>query len=487
MSIVHLFDNSIHIPIEAKFPCRTLEGINKNNIVDFRYLSSLTIGEIMEDNENGLLVWPNSFQECNDELKDQYIFRLLEKEKNTVDILSTGNIVGFIGYKGTDIRIHSRFSSTIWKKNEGRDYFLYYMLSKVLSINFFNLYTSSAQDEAVFDYLWFFFPKFLKEALSQGMFKKYVYNEYNDANIRGVIDVNRHIRLNIPANGKIAYRTREFSYDNCVTQLVRHTIEFIHRKPFGTAILHNDPETESCVQQVIQATPTFQLQQRQAVINDNLRPIVHPYYTKYAALQKLCLRILRHEKMSYDSKTNDNKIHGILIDAAWLWEEYVACVLAERGHSLKHYTRKSNYHLFRKANGQPFQQIIPDYYDGDKVVADAKYIPLHRYDHLDADRASAVYYKTIMYMYRFNTQKGFLFHPCSKQDAENEREKDLINYDELNGIVTCNYQIEDRTDCNLYKVGIVINDATNYSDFKQLMGKTEEAFVDIISKKTKYE
>ena len=492
MSTIHLWDNSWHVPSLdinmrdsiGRPACDLVIGNKKEDCEVLKSLSSDTIGELMKLEDNAVLVWPNSFQDGNDELKVQYVFRISEKDGKTIDSVTTSNVVGFIGKGKTDIRIHSRFSSGIGKGTQ--DFFLYHMLGKVMAINMFDLPTSSG-DISVFDFLLFFFPKLLKEAMSQGMYKKYVYHEYNDANVRGVIDINRHIRHNIPANGRIAYRTREFSYDNPMTQLIRHTIEFIRRKPFGKAILHNDSETESCVQQVILATPTFQLQQRQTVINDNLRPIVHPYYTKYAALQKLCLRILHHEKMNYDSKTNDNKIHGILIDAAWLWEEYVACVLAERGHSLKHYTRNSNYHLFRKANGQPFQQIIPDYYDGDKIVADAKYIPLHRYDHLDADRASAVYYKTIMYMYRFNTQKGFLFHPCSKQDAENERVKDLINYDETNGIVTCNYLIEDRTDCSLYKVGMVINNATDYSVFKQLIGKTEEAFVDVITKKMKYE
>ena len=59
------------------------------------------------------------------------------------------------------------------------------------------------------------------------MYKQYITRKNNDANVRGVIDVNRHIRYNKPFNGKIAYSTREYSYDNDVTQLIRHTIEFI--------------------------------------------------------------------------------------------------------------------------------------------------------------------------------------------------------------------------------------------------------------------
>lgn len=463
---------------------RVLNIKPKDDTLVLRSLSSFTIGELMKSEENAVLVWPNSFQDGNDELRDRYIFRISEKNGIKIDSVTTGNVVGFIGKGNTDIRIHSRFSSGKGEKTQ--DYFLYHMLGKVLAINMFDLPTSSSADMA-FDFLLFFFPKLLKEAMSQGMYKKYVYHEYNDANVRGVIDINRHIRRNIPANGRVAYRTREFSYDNPMTQLIRHTIEFIRRKPFGKAVLHNDSDTEAYVQQIIQATPTFMARQQQVVINDNLRPMVHPYYTKYAALQKLCLRILRHEKLCYDSKTNDNKIHGLLIDAAWLWEEYVAKVFAENKSGLKHYTRSSRYHLFKTVTGKTFQQIIPDYYDGDKIVADAKYIPLHRYDHLDAERASAVYYKTIMYMYRFNTQIGFLFHPCSQEDKDKiSSETNLSHLLVEDNTVSCDYQIEDRSDCHLHEVGMVIPkiDTTEkkdeYSLFKEQIAISEKMFVEKI-------
>ena len=472
MSIVHLWDNSSHVqnldekqPYSSGFKLPKLWGDTSN----LRILSSSTIGEMMADEECEVMIWPNSFYEGNEELKEQYIFRISEKEGNT------------------DIRIHSRFSSK--KAEKINDYFLYYMLEKVMSINLFSKTSSSNNSkDQVFDFLLFFFPKLLKEALSQGVYKKYVYHEYNDANVRGVIDINRHIRRNIPANGKIVYRTREFSYDNPMTQLVRHTIEFIRRKPFGKAILHNDPDTEGCMQQIIQATPTFQPQQRQAVINENLRPVVHPYFTKYAALQTLCLRILRHEKLSYGA-ANDNKIHGLLIDAAWLWEEYIGRVLAEKGTGLAHYTRSSRFHLLETSTGKHFQQVIPDYYDEErKLVADAKYIPLHRYDHLDAERAAAVYYKTIMYMYRFNTNVGYLFHPCSQEDATI-----VITNDRLSPInvghntSTTSYRIEDREDCWLHEVGMVIpqieNDK-NFSNFKKAMSEVEKSFVAIVEGNT---
>lgn len=457
LTILHLKDNH---PNDRS----QVEKITDKDRVALRYLSSHSLSEMRNDKGCDVLVFPHSFKETKDEIGDSYVLDFAEDKDGNPESITTGNLVGFIGYKGTEICIHSRFSSS-----NNDDFFLYYMLEKTMSINQFNLDTSSSKNSnaQVFDFLLFFFPRLLKEAMSQGMYKKYVYHEYNDANIRGVVDVNCHIRLNIPANGKIAYRTREFSYDNPVTQLIRHTIEFIRRKPFGKAVLHNDPDTEGYVQQIIQATPSFQPRQMQSVINENLRPVAHPYYTKYAALQKLCLRILRHEKLSYGE--NGDKIHGILIDAAWLWEEYVAKVLSENGSGLLHFTnRKRDFYLFeREENGKKhrFQQIIPDYLDKEnRIVADAKYIPLHFSHHLDDDRASAVYYKTIMYMYRFEAEKGFLIHPVQQDEANSQQ-----------GYIEDEYKIID-TKGVLKKIGMVVPEGKDYFDFKQNIQKLENKF-----------
>lgn len=474
MAEIHLWDNSWHTQ-EQNGSLRDRYG-RKPRLVKYKgatdilhHLSSFTISEIMNSDEVNVIFWPQSFIEGFEAIRDQTILRITPKDGNNIDSITTGNIVGFIGKGKTDIRIHSRFSAIEEKSKKVNDSFLYYMLERVMAINLFDDFKtkSSSDKDRVFDLLIFFFPRLLKEALSQGLFKKYVYREYNDSNIRGVVDVNRHIRYNIPANGRIAYRTREFSYDNEVTQLIRHTIEFIRRKCMAKQILHNDPDTESLVQQIVQATPTFQAQKRQVIINMNLRPVVHPFYTRYAALQNLCLRILRYDKLSYEA-SNDKKIHGLLIDAAWLWEEYIAKLLSERTN-LKHYTRNnSNFHLFE--DGKPFQRIIPDYYDdANGVVADAKYMPLHLYDHLDSERATSVYYKTVMYMYRFNTKKGFLFYPYNKEEDDEHK-------------IVSEYQIEDRTDCHLYEIGLEIEETdTDYTVYRDKMAKNEEEFVNRVN------
>ncbi len=391
-----------------------------------RYLSSHKLKEILNEEEHSIFVIPHSFENKKDKdsFEDSHILEYVERG-GIPEYIRTKNLLGFVGYKDVHLEIHSRFSKAL-----ERDYFLYYMLSKVTSINFVDMKTLSSNNNLLeLNLLMFFFPKLLKEATAQGLYKEYTYKEYNDANVRGVIDVNRHIRLNIPANGRIAYRTREHSYDNHITQLIRHTIEYIRNSPFGQSVLHSDTETASCVQQILMATPTYQAQQRTRVMYDNQRPLIHPYFSKYTALQALCLRILKQEKMSYGDNS-DTQIHGILIDASWLWEQFVAYLLTRNPvwDGFKHCTWSNSSHYLLRYNTKPIQKIVPDYYDEDKtIVADAKYIPLNIYPnyHLPSEMVDGVYYKTIMYMHRFQSAESYLFYPYKACDNSNPKDADL--------------------------------------------------------------
>ena len=73
------------------------------------------------------------------------------------------------------------------------------------------------------------------------------------------------------------------------------------------------------------------------------------------------------------------------------------------------------YYLFEEGSS-PRQQIIPDYLSPNKdVVADAKYIRLDERVLYEEESVTAVYYKTIAYMYRFCSKIGYLLYP-SKSD-----------------------------------------------------------------------
>jgi 5-methylcytosine-specific restriction enzyme subunit McrC len=423
---------------------------------DLRFIADRNLKDLA-DNEH-LLVFPQSFRKAESLNEDgaSHVFEL--EAKGNALILHANKIMGFIGRNGTQITIRSRFA-----KGGSEDYFLTYMLQKVMSLNVFDMeHTTSHED--VFDLLMLIFPSMLKKAMSQGLFREYQRRKYNDANVRGPIDVGRHIRLNIPFGAKVAYSTREFAGDNHITQLVRHTIEYIKTRCNGDALLNNDEDTKTAVMQIALATPTYERNQREQIIGANLRPIYHPYYTEYTNLQRLCLQILRHETLKYGSEKD--QVYGVLFDGAWLWEEYMGKVLEKQ---FMHYRRgdRKGLKLFKEC-----QPIIPDYLSEDKsVVGDAKYIPLdrqlnyHENSNSGAERAREIYYKTIMYMYRFQSSQGYLFYPIEHDDNKVTVLHILDRYNESNnGILT--------------KLGLGIPvSAGSYTEFCEKISENEQHLV----------
>lgn len=309
------------------------------------------------DEHPNLLIFPQEFNTHGDDIGKEHIFSL------NGNSLVTGNIMGFVGYRDTQVSIRSRFAH-----QDGKDYFLHYMLQRVFAVNLFNLKYDS-DTESIFDFLIYLFPSFLKRAMKQGLYKEYQTRRYNDANVRGRIDIGRHIRQNIPFAGRVAYTTREYAFDNHVTQLIRHTIEYIATHPFCGNILDNDDETKELVSQIRQATMTYNRNERRQVMNQNIRPIHHPYYGEYRNLQRLCMQILRHEEMKYGR--DDEQIYGILFDGAWLWEEYLYTFMSSYG--FKHPQNKigsGGKRIFIDNIGH--ESVMPDFHKSG-IVLDAKY------------------------------------------------------------------------------------------------------------------
>jgi len=393
-------------------------SITPAELDDLRVIADVKISNITLENYPNLLVFPDSFEEYDMDFGKKVICNITEDDKTLI----TNRIVGFIGRNNTHLSIHSRFAN-----DSEEDFFMHYMLQKVAKINLFNLQHTMDED-SVFDFLLYLFPLYLKNAISQGVYRQYITHKYNDANVRGVIDVSRHIKYNEPFNGSVAYTTREYSYDNHITQLIRHTIEFISKNG-GDAILNIDEDTKQAVAQILGATPSYLVNELQSVINKNLIPIAHPYYSEYAPLQRLCLQILRHEELKYGQE--EDEVYGVLIDAAWLWEEYLATILVGKfSHCLR--DKRPKFFLFRPNR----QQIIPDYLSLDKkIVADAKYIPLNeqKYYQEDGEKATGIYYKTITYMYRFCSNKGFLLYPHPDEEVLPIKEEIITEIDGVNG------------------------------------------------------
>ena len=363
---------------------------DEHHLENLQKIAEKPIGQLSLDDNPNLLIFPQNLEEYGDKIGKQYVCEVKDGK------LYTGNIMGFIGYGDTKVRIHSRFAQG------DDDYFLHYMLQKVFSINLFDLKYHSDK-ESIFDFLIYLFPAFLKRAMCQGLYKEYQTREYNDADIKGRIDVARHIRMNIPFAGKVAYSTREYAYDNHVTQLIRHTIEFISNHPYGGGILNNDDLTKDAVSLIREATPTYSQNERRKVINQNLRPLSHPYFSEYRHLQHLCMQILRYEEIKYGR--NEDEIYGVLFDGAWLWEEYLNTLLRDCGY--KHPKNKvfsGRIHLFTDNSGVRY----PDFYK-DGIVLDAKY---KRYEDVALQRIDGDdLHQVITYMYILSARYGGLIVP----------------------------------------------------------------------------
>ena len=396
-----------------------------------RLVANQSVGFLLKENPD-LLVFPQCLNDCEDDLKNINIIGLYESV-NADNVrhfhIQPTNLVGYFGIRDTSVSIISRFSNT---EKQNMDYFLHYLLFKTLSINLFNLEHSISEEDSVFDFLILLFPGLLKQALTQGVYKEYRSFEKNDSNVKGRIDISRHFRNNIPFNGKIAYQSREISYDNSITELIRHTIEVIKNTEFGRQILSADVETSDCIKEIVAATPAYSRSGRNSVIQANIKPSRHPYYTKYRPLQNLCLRILRHQKIRYGK--NSQKIYGVLFDMSWLWEEYLAQLIPEYIHPQN---RKGIGAIYLGKNGA--LERYPDFYQKKSggIVLDAKY--KNSIDRNDQ-------HQVIAYMYRLQSKYGAFLMPRRVQEKAVQTE--LLGYGKQLGYHYLNVPQEEDTFVN---------------------------------------
>lgn len=434
---INLTDNNLGQPNAETFP--------RKDVAALFPIANKTVAELCRENEN-LLIFPFSIDQTDDKIGDSPVMKIDNTDNPDIVAINTGNVMGFIGVGDLQIKIKSRF-------DQGRDDFLlHYMLQKVLSFNLFDL-SHNNEYEDVFDFIMFMFPFFLKTALRQGLYREYQNYKHNDANIKGPIDIGRHIARNVPFLGNVAYSTREYSQDNNMTELIRHTIEFMKTKRYGQSVLNIDSETAQNVETIIEHTPLYNKNDRRNIINKNLRMKIHPYYTEYRPLQSLCLQILRMEEVKYGE--SDDEICGILFDGAWLWEEYVNTILRDVGFiHPENKLHKGRIYLFEDGGVR-----YPDFYKDDFVL-DAKYKRLGSYEKVSKVERDDVH-QVIAYMKALHVQRGGFIAPLEqKQDkVPSSRLKDSDATMSIFGIEIC-------------------KEAKSYPDFCEKMKVMEKTFIE---------
>lgn len=358
-------------------------------------------------NQDGFLIYCNE-DKLKDDVESSSIFTI------SGDKLTTYNIASFVGTQNTLLSIRSRFA-----QDNGDDYFLHYMLQKVFNINISTLEHATDRNKA-FQFLPYLFKYYFLKALSQGLYKKYVWNKYNDSKVKGTIDIARHIKHNFIFTGNIAYNVREHSYDNNINQLIRHTIEYISNLKMFSMMLESDDMID-LVQDIRSITPTYSEKNRQQVINNNLKSDIHPYYYEYEPLRQICLQILMEDdELKYGRA--ENKIYGVLFDAAWLWEEYLNTLVSEIDSSFIHTRNKSKENRIYMLENNGWE-AYPDYYSSAlDIVMDAKYKHANGINQIDSKDKMQI----ISYMHILGLKKGVFLHPADNKHAGN------ISYGKLN-------------------------------------------------------
>ena len=412
-------------------------------------LSNLLLDRTLESlsQDERIFIFPNDLKNSSDLEKDQKIFETVNQE------IKTGNVIGFLGYGQERLTISSRFS------DKSNDHFLHYLLQKVLHINLTSLDVALSREDKLYQLLMYLFPKYLQAAIRKGLYKEYQKFSHNDSHVKGVIDVRNHLKKNLPFTGNIAYTMREFTYDNPLMQLIRHTIEYIkNQKSIGQGVLDNLSTSRENVAEIVRVTPSYKLADRAKIIRGNQsKPIRHAYFHEYRKLQELCLMILNQEKHGLGYQ--DQKVHGILFDVSWLWEEYVHTLLPKGFLHPRNKEKKGGILVF--SDGK--RKVYPDFYDRErKIVLDAKYKKLE-----DTEKGinREDLFQLISYSYILKAEKGGLVFPSEDKVVDNEIGK-LAGYGAL-----------------LKKWSIQIpQKSSSYREFCEMMENSEETFKRNITK-----
>ena len=412
-------------------------------VAEYPKLSQALLDRTLDNlsREDRIFIFPNDLINSLDLDKDQKILETVNQE------IKTGNVIGFLGYGQERLTIASRFS------DESNDHFLHYLLQKVLNINLTSLDVGLSLEDKLYQLLIYLFPKYLQAALRKGLYKEYQRFSHNDSHVKGAVDVGNHLKKNLPFTGNIAYTTREFTYDNPLMQLIRHTIEYIKiQKSFG-ALLDSNREN---ITEITRATPAYKLADRAKIIRMNkIKPIRHAYFREYRKLQELCLMILSREKHGLGPQSQ--RVHGILFDVAWLWEEYVHSLLPKGFIHPRNKDKTDGISVFSVGK----RKVYPDFYDRErKIVLDAKYKKLE-FTERGINREDL--FQLISYSYILKAEKAGLIFPSMEQSVNSEIGK-VAGYG-----------------AQLKKWSIQIpQNASSYSAFCKMMENSAEIFKAII-------
>ena len=124
------------------------------------------------------------------------------------------------------------------------------------------------------------FINLLGKAEPYGIMRSYLKLRKNDVNVKGRIDISRHIKLNYPVGGRIAYVQRKLTADIPVNHLIRHAAELVCKRYKN--LLSGNKGAKVFLDQLRLATPSWQCDavQSDAARQEANRVVTHPFHAE---------------------------------------------------------------------------------------------------------------------------------------------------------------------------------------------------------------
>ena len=415
------------------------EGKIKNKSGDDRF-SELKNSIIKDDTLSDDEVWEELcliIQRAIKQKNDKSIIKLNKNDDNDdgVSLFSifdgewrTGGYVGVInldinGYSVT-INFRSRFD-----KGEHSP-FLMYVFQKAFNAKgkiYDDMKISGSTDKTWDFLLMISFVHYLHDALKKGIYRQYQEFEYNDSKIKGRIDIARHIKTNMPANGKVCYTTREFTANNAINQLILKAASYLEKKyrSFFNGLVMGDEIVKKGLQVLKTEIEEWELLSEREVIKKSNKKIVQPVYKNYEPLRKISIAILRRLGVN-NYKTSSNDVTGVLIYMPNLWEEFLYKEIFSKILGTQKEYKQRPYGILKGKNSKKRRVLKPDFYLEDKaIVFDAKYksnwgevYKNEPNSNSWSDKVREDVFQVLAYMYAFDCQYGGVIFPYQVSKPE---------------------------------------------------------------------
>ncbi|MDD3023808.1 MAG: hypothetical protein PHE26_07920 [Syntrophomonadaceae bacterium] len=401
-------------------------------ILSTEQLDSLKkITQAIGKNSTGIIMYPNGAGFKNKD--ENYFIKLsskLDTETKEVAVpkdddgisnnkevsIYTSNIVGVLKCNDVIVEVQSRFDAN------NNQYFFSTMLSHAFNCGFSKDFRPNVDSNGIWEImLVLVFADSLEKAYQQGLFKQYVENKYNDYSFKGRLDVTRHLKSNIPFQGRIAWSNREYSYNNPIINLIHHTINTVSFRYYDIwmKIYSKNSHLPEIERVIREASPTYSWNTHYHLLQECNKPINHPLFSEYEPLRKICLMILREEGIKVYNADED-EVYGILFDCAWLWENFVFKRLLSKISFKKQemqFKQPAMKALFINKNSPKYQPDFITVPESKGIVLDAKY--KEAYEQKDSNEGeNNDLYQAMSYQFLHDSVLTGLVFPTKEKPVE---------------------------------------------------------------------